>query len=76
MTTTLLFDVKFQQEVQPLVRSQHSPLLPDTTVYRVLGFSKSGTTLFDLRHDNDSRAKFLCKLKADFVISFISQVTN
>jgi hypothetical protein len=45
-------------------------------VFRVIGFSKSGTTLFDLKHDEHTNAKYLCKLKADFLVTFLSQISN
>ncbi len=52
------------------------PLRSETTVYRTIGFSLSGTALFEFKCETAKDSKYICRLKAEFLASLIAQLAK
>lgn len=68
--TQKTIQVNLKEEVQPKVKHRHLPLNAEHSVYRAIGFSISGTVLFEFKNDNSLESKYICRVKPDFLVSF------
>ena len=59
-------------EIEEHIKNRQQDITGDTLLYRTIGFSLQGTYLFDFK--NQVGSQFICKIKADFLSSFLSQM--
>lgn len=69
-------DVDLRNDVQKLIKVRHLPLKGEATIFRCIVFSMTGTTLLDYKFDYNLKSKFICKIKAEFLTSFLTQIVN
>lgn len=62
------------RDVEPMIRRRQPRADHHKIVYRMIGLSTNGTYLFDQKNDTEVAARFICRLKADFLCSFITNM--
>ena len=69
---TRILPIEFRNEILTKVKTRHQPLKTDSIMFRTIGFCIAGCPLFDLKNDEKLASKFICRIKPEFIITFIS----
>ncbi|MFO0117921.1 MAG: hypothetical protein ACK521_10045 [bacterium] len=59
-----------RKEIEPLLK-QMVPELENDFMHRMIAFSLSGTSIVDLKHYKNKKAKLACGLQSDSLTSFL-----
>jgi hypothetical protein len=60
-------NVNLNNEIENHIRNRHADISGEKIMYRTIGFSLHGTHLFDFKNEVSVGARFICKIKPDFL---------